>query len=114
MGSLQNAREGERARAGTSSGVALRTCGWLGTPPPCTAPSLQAREQRPDTRPRAPREVRGGALRAPAARQSYAAAVADVVASEAILLAAREVFVLLAVLAFLAWVGYRMLHERRR
>jgi hypothetical protein len=40
--------------------------------------------------------------------------VADVVASEAILLAAREVFVLLAVLAFLAWVGYRMLHERRR
>jgi hypothetical protein len=49
-----------------------------------------------------------------AARRSYAATVADVVASEGILLAAREVFVLLAVLAFLAWVGYRMVRESRR
>jgi hypothetical protein len=40
--------------------------------------------------------------------------VADVVARESILLAAREVFVLLAVLAFLAWVGYRMMREGRR
>jgi hypothetical protein len=40
--------------------------------------------------------------------------VADVVASEAILLAAREVVVLIAVLAFLAWAGYRLVRESRR
>jgi hypothetical protein len=57
---------------------------------------------------------RHGAPSAGTARRSYAEAVADVVASEGILLAAREVFVLLAVLAFLAWVGYRIVRESRR
>jgi hypothetical protein len=40
--------------------------------------------------------------------------VADVVSRESLLLAAREVVVLVAVLAFLAWVGYRMMRESRR
>jgi hypothetical protein len=40
--------------------------------------------------------------------------VADVVSRESILLAAREVVVLIAVLVFLAWVGYRLLRESRR
>lgn len=36
------------------------------------------------------------------------------VASEGIVLAARELFVLFAVVAFFAWVGYRLLRESRR
>jgi hypothetical protein len=48
------------------------------------------------------------------AAASYAGVVADVVARESILLAAREVVVLIAVLAFLAWVGYRLLRESHR
>lgn len=41
-------------------------------------------------------------------------AVADVVASEAIVLAVRELVVLLAVVGFFVWVGYRMMRETRR
>jgi hypothetical protein len=40
--------------------------------------------------------------------------VADVVARESILLAAREVFVLVAVVVVLVWVGYRMMHDGHR
>jgi hypothetical protein len=51
---------------------------------------------------------------APAIRQGYALLVADVVSREGILLAAREVVVLIAVLVFVAWVGYRLMRESRR
>jgi hypothetical protein len=44
----------------------------------------------------------------------YALPVADVVSREGILLAAREVVVLFAVLVFLAWVGYRLMREGHR
>jgi hypothetical protein len=40
--------------------------------------------------------------------------VADVVSRESLLLAAREVVVLVAVVAFLVWVGYRLLRESHR
>jgi hypothetical protein len=40
--------------------------------------------------------------------------VADVVARESILLAAREIFVLVAVVAVLVWVGYRLMRESHR
>jgi hypothetical protein len=40
--------------------------------------------------------------------------VADVVSREGILLAAREVVVLIAVLAVFVWVGYRLMRERHR
>ena len=44
----------------------------------------------------------------------YALLVADVVSREGILLAAREVVVLFAVLVFLVWVGYRLMREGHR
>jgi len=40
--------------------------------------------------------------------------VGDIVESEGLLLAARELFVLVAVLGFLAWAGYRLLRESQR
>ncbi len=40
--------------------------------------------------------------------------MADVVAREGILLAAREVVVLVLVVGFFAWVGYRLVREGRR
>jgi hypothetical protein len=40
--------------------------------------------------------------------------MADIVASEGLLLAAREVVVLIVVLVFLAWVGYRFARESHR
>lgn len=38
----------------------------------------------------------------------------NVVASEGILLAARELVVLVLVVGFFAWVGYRLVHESHR
>ena len=38
----------------------------------------------------------------------------DAVASEGILLAAREVVVLVLVVGFFVWVGYRMVRESNR
>ena len=40
--------------------------------------------------------------------------MADVVASEGIVLAVREVAVLVILVAFLAWVGLRIVRESRR
>jgi hypothetical protein len=38
----------------------------------------------------------------------------DVVARESIILAVRELLVLLLIVGFFAWVGYRVLRESRR
>jgi|CZKG01.1.fsa_nt_gi hypothetical protein len=40
--------------------------------------------------------------------------LADVVAQEGILLAARELIVLIIVVGFIAWVGYRLVRESHR
>ncbi len=40
--------------------------------------------------------------------------MADVVASEGIIMAVREVTVLVILVGFLAWVGLRLLREGRR
>ncbi len=40
--------------------------------------------------------------------------MADIVASEGLLLAAREVVVLIVVIAFITWVGYRFVRESHR
>jgi len=39
--------------------------------------------------------------------------MADIVASEGLLLAARELIVLALVVGFMVWAGYRLMHERR-
>jgi hypothetical protein len=38
----------------------------------------------------------------------------DVVASEGLLLAARELVVLILVVGFIAWAGYRLVRESQR
>ncbi len=40
--------------------------------------------------------------------------LADVVAQEGVLLAARELVVLIVVVGFIAWVGYRFVRESHR
>jgi hypothetical protein len=54
-------------------------------------------------------------MRIPSGRPpSYIRGMADIVASEGLLLAARELVVLLVVLAFIAWAGYRLVRESQR
>ncbi len=49
-----------------------------------------------------------------ACSRSYALAVGDEVANEALLLAARELVVLVLVVGFFAWVAYRLVRESHR
>lgn len=51
---------------------------------------------------------------ASASGPGYALLVADVVSREGILQAARELVVLVAVLVFFIWVGYRLMREGHR
>lgn len=44
----------------------------------------------------------------------YIAKMADIIASEGLLLAARELVVLLIVTVFIVWVGYRFVRESQR